>query len=64
MITAIKTLNKRGQHNWTKVVCLAIGLAAGVVLMGKVGFEQSWDSFFTTSDRIYVVYEDVIRDGE
>ena len=64
MITAIKTLNKRGQHNWTKIVCLAIGLAAGVVLMGKVGFEQSWDSFFPTSSRIYVVYEDVIRNGE
>ena len=64
MITAIKTLNKRGQHNWTKIVCLAVGLAAGVVLIGKVGFEQSWDNFFPTSERIYVVYEDVIRDGE
>ena len=64
MITAIKTLNKRGQHNWTKIACLAIGLAVGVVLIGKVGFEQSWDDFFPTSERIYVVYEDVIRDGE
>ena len=64
MITAIKTLNKRGQHNWTKIVCLAVGLAAGVVLIGKVGFEQSWDNFFPTSERIYVVYEDVIRNGE
>jgi len=64
MINAIKTLNKRGQHNWTKIVCLAVGLAAGVVLMGKVGFEQSWDNFFPTSERIYVVYEDVIRNGE
>ena len=64
MITAIKTLNKRGQHNWTKIVCLAVGLATGIVLMGKVGFEQSWDNFFPTSNRIHVVYEDVIRDGE
>ncbi|MBQ8706027.1 MAG: ABC transporter permease [Paludibacteraceae bacterium] len=64
MINAIKTLNKRGQHNWTKIVCLAVGLAAGVVLLGKVGFEQSWDNFFPTSERIYVVYEDVIRNGE
>ena len=64
MITAIKTLNKRGQHNWTKIVCLAVGLAAGVVLIGKVGFEQSWDNFFPTRERIYVVYEDVIRNGE
>lgn len=64
MINAFKTLNKRGQHNWTKIVCLAVGLAAGVVLLGKAGFEQSWDNFFPTSERIYVVYEDVIRNGE
>lgn len=41
MINAFRSLNKQGQHNWTKIVCLAIGLAAGVVLIGKVGFEQS-----------------------
>ena len=41
MINAFKTLNKRGQHNWTKIVYLAVGLAAGVVLLGKAGFEQS-----------------------
>ena len=64
MISAIKTLNKRGQHNWTKIICLAIGLAAGVVLIGKVGFEQSYDDFFPESNRIYVVCEDFIKDGE
>ncbi len=64
MISAIKTLNKRGQHNWTKIICLAIGLAAGVVLIGKVGFEQSYDDFFPESNRICVVCEDFIKDGE
>ena len=64
MISAIKTLNKRGQHNWTKIVCLAIGLAAGVVLIGKVGFEQSYDDFFPESNRTYVVCEDFIQNGE
>ncbi|MBQ6064408.1 MAG: ABC transporter permease [Prevotella sp.] len=64
MISAIKTLNKRGQHNWTKILCIAVGLAVGVVLLGKVGFEQSWDDFFPTSNRICVVCEDIIRDGE
>ena len=61
---ALKKLNQHGQHNWTKILCLAIGLAAGMVLVGKVGFELSWDHFFPTSDRIYVVCEDIIRDGE
>lgn len=60
----LQSLNKRGQHNWTKMVCLAIGLAVGVVLIGKVGFEQSFDDFFPASPRTYTVCEDIIRDGE
>ena len=64
MIHAIRNLNQRGQHNWTKIICLAIGLAAGVVLIGKVGLEQSWDDFFPESDRIYMVCESTIVDGE
>ena len=63
-MNVIKSLNQRGQHNWIKILCLAVGLATGVVLIGKAGFEQSWDKDFDTSDRIYVLYEDVIRDGE
>lgn len=60
----LKSLHQRGQHNWIKIVCLAVGLATGIVLIGKAGFEQSWDKFFPTSDRIYVVCEDIIMDGE
>ena len=63
-MNVLKSLNQRGQHNWIKILCLATGLATGIVLIGKAGFEQSWDNFFPTSDRIYVVYEDVIRNGE
>ena len=60
----LKSLNQRGQHNWIKILCLAVGLATGIVLIGKAGFEQSWDRFFPSSDRIFIAYEDVIRDGE
>ena len=63
-MNVLKSLNQRGQHNWIKIVCLAVGLATGIVLIGKAGFEQSWDKFFPTSDRIYVVCEDIIRNGE
>ena len=63
-MNVFKSLNQRGQHNWIKILCLATGLATGIVLIGKAGFEQSWDNFFPTSDRIYVVYEDIIRNGE
>ena len=54
-MNVLKSLNQRGQHNLIKIVCLAVGLATGIVLIGKAGFEQSWDKFFPTSDRIYVV---------
>lgn len=63
-MNVLKSLNQRGQHNWIKIVCLAVGLATGIVLIGKAGFEQSWDRFFPTSDCIYVVCEDIIMDGE
>jgi len=63
-MNVLKSLNQRGQHNWIKIVCLAVGLATGIVLIGKAGFEQSWDKFFPTSDHIYVVCEDIIMDGE
>jgi len=63
-MNVFKSLNQRGQHNWIKILCLAVGLATGIVLIGKAGFEQSWDKDFDTSDRIYVLYEDIIRDGE
>ena len=63
-MNVLKSLHQRGQHNWIKIVCLAVGLATGIVLIGKAGFEQSWDKFFPTSDRIYVVCEDIIMDGE
>ena len=63
-MNVLKSLNQRGQHNWIKIVCLAVGLATGIVLIGKAGFEQSWDNFFPTSDRIYVVCEDWVLEGE
>ena len=64
ILKAFLSLGRRGQHNIVKILCLGIGLAVGAVLIGKVGFEQSWDNFFPASKRIYVVCEDIIRDGE
>lgn len=63
-MNVFNTLNQKGQHNWIKILCLGIGLATGIVLIGKTGFEQSWDNFFPQSERIFLVYEDVIRQGE
>ena len=56
-MNVLKSLNQRGQHNWIKILCLAVGLATGIVLIGKAGFEQSWDKYFDTSYLFFVVYE-------
>lgn len=50
---AIRSLFKRGRHNVTKIVSLSIGLAIGLVLIAKIYFEQSYDSFYPNADRIY-----------
>ena len=51
ILKAFLALGRRGQHNVVKIVCLGVALAAGVVLVGKVAFEGSFDSFFPTSQR-------------
>ena len=64
ILKAFLALGRRGQHNVVKIVCLGVALAAGVVLVGKVAFEGSFDSFFPTSQRTYVVSETIVREGE
>lgn len=54
---AFTGLGKRGQHNWIKLLCLGVGLAAGFVLLAKVYFEQSYNASLADADRIYLVYE-------
>jgi len=38
---------------WIKVLSLGIGLAVGIVLIAKVFFELSYDSFYKDIDRVY-----------
>lgn len=45
------------RRNIVKILCLTIGLAIGFVLVAKIYFEKTYDSFFPDSDRIYIVTE-------
>lgn len=49
---AIRSLFKRGQHNVMKIISLGIGLTIGLVLIAKVHFENTYDNFYPTGDRI------------
>ncbi len=44
---------RKGQNNLIKIVSLGVGLAIGLVLIGKVYFEQSYDNFYPDKERIY-----------
>lgn len=61
---AVCNLGKTGQHNLVKILCLGVGLAVGSILIAKVYFEQSYDTFFAKADRTYLINETVIKDGE
>ena len=43
-----------------KILSLGIGLAIGIVLIAKVCFELSYDSFYKDVDRIYMITETII----
>lgn len=47
-----------------KTVCLGLGLAIGLLLIAKVYFEQTYDSFYPHVDRIYKASECFTMNGE
>ena len=49
---------------WIKVLSLGIGLAVGIVLIAKVFFELSYDSFYRDIDRVYTINTWYSHQGE
>jgi putative ABC transport system permease protein len=56
IIIAFRSLFTKGRSNFVKILSLGAGLAAGLVLIAKVYFEQTYDDFFPDADRIFAVY--------
>ncbi|MDE7350102.1 MAG: ABC transporter permease, partial [Muribaculaceae bacterium] len=52
------------RRNLIKILCLTVGLAVGFLLVAKIYFQQSYDSFFPDIDRIYRLTESVVQNGE
>lgn len=52
------------RRNLIKILCLTVGFAVGFLLVAKVYFEKTYDSFFPDSDRIYYVSECFTINGE
>ena len=57
IINAFKNLPRRGQHNFVKILCLALGLAISSVIIAEIYFEQTYDTYFPEWDRTYQIFE-------
>ena len=57
IINAFKNLPRRGQHNFVKILCLALGLAISSVIIAEIYFEQTYDTYFPGWDRTYMISE-------
>ncbi len=64
ILNAIRNLPRRGQHNFVKILCLALGLAVSAVFIAEIYFEQSYDTYFPNHDRTYLVNENTVQNGE
>ena len=63
---AIRSLFKKGRHNVMKIISLSVGLyiCIALVMIAKIYFEQSYDTFYPDADRIYRIYENYSMNGK
>lgn len=52
------------RRNLTKILCLTVGLAVGFLLVAKIYFQQTYDTFFPDIDRMYVLTQGAVNQGE
>ncbi len=52
------------RRNLTKILCLTVGLSVGFLLVAKVYFEQTFDSFLPDIDNLYCITESAVQNGE
>lgn len=64
IINAFKNLPRRGQHNFVKILCLALGLAISSVIIAEIYFEQTYDMYFPGWERTYQISEVGTNHGE
>lgn len=48
------------RRNLIKILCLSVGLAVGFLLVAKIYFQQTYDSFFSNIDHIYTVKQSTV----
>lgn len=61
---ALRSLFRKGQSNIIKIVCLAVGLSLGMILIAKVCFQNAYNSYIPDKDRVYIIRESFRKIGE
>ncbi|MDO4948712.1 MAG: ABC transporter permease [Bacteroidales bacterium] len=64
ILAAIKALPAKGRRNGIKIISLGLGLAVSLVLLTKVCFEQTYDSCFDDSERIFYITESAVINNQ
>lgn len=52
------------RRNLIKILCLTVGLSVGFVIIAKVYFEKTTDTFYPDNDRLYYIAETFINSGK
>ncbi|MDE6021990.1 MAG: ABC transporter permease, partial [Muribaculaceae bacterium] len=52
------------RRNLIKILCLSVGIAIGMLLVAKLYFIKTYDTFFPNADRLYLITESVVQNGE
>lgn len=61
MASPFKNITRHG--NLLKIICLAFGITAGLLLVAKVHFEMSYDTFFPGNEQVYAIRSVVEREN-
>ena len=55
MKRALQNLFRKGEGNLTKILCLGVGIAIGLVMLAEVIFERSYDNFIPHLEDTYII---------
>lgn len=63
MKRALQNLFRKGEGNLTKILCLGMGMAIGLVMLAEVIFERSYDNFIPHLEDTYIIQENYKHQG-
>ncbi len=52
------------RRNLIKILCLTAGLAIGFILVAKIYVEETFDTFYPDSDRVFILWESFVQNDE